>query len=509
MVRCDATTECVRSSAVSLELLAVATYGAALELPFIANSNPVVKTFAEMTMMQHSEHAAAFNAQATALGGAAQTQPNPKYTPIVEAAKPTLVGAGDVIMLAIALETVATQTYVKNASLLEDSPTKLLMASVSGVEAQHLATPPRGRRPAPLWQARADRDPHRSKAAARRRRQRLVPETVRGHRHGEPTPGRGRAMNTQDQDITAVDADAPGAPSTIPADGVRRGLLFGGMAAAVAAVAAACTSDGESSDTTLGGSTPSESVSTTAAASPSNCGDTASTAAGAGPDSTPTNTRAGGEESEEAPPEEPEGDEGQSSDGKNQEADVPVRENDVDGGRDPNTPTAKEPSAELAQDLAVVEFAAWLEVLAVNTYRRASLAADDGALGPVPLAVEEFIRTVMGHHQAALDELNRTLLLSGEPEMTTPDAELHAVVEEAFPATTDVPGAARLALMLEEPAAATYLAAIPVLKSPEAIAFAASIYPIDMQHASVLHFVLGEYPVPDVFGTVDKAASPI
>jgi len=42
--------------------------------------------------------------------------------------------------LATALETVATQTYVKNASLLEDSPTKELMASVTGVEAQHLAT---------------------------------------------------------------------------------------------------------------------------------------------------------------------------------------------------------------------------------------------------------------------------------------------------------------------------------------------------------------------------------
>jgi len=289
------------------------------------------------------------------------------------------------------------------------------------------------------------------------------------------------------------------------------------MAAAVAAVAAACSSDGESSDT-RGGSTPSESVSTTAAAtqatsassaSPSTGGDTASTAGGVSPDSTPTNTTAGGEESEEAPPEEPEGDEGQTSDGKNQEADVPVREGDVDGGRDPNNPTAKEPSAELAQDLAVVEFAARLEVLAVNTYRRASLAAVGGELGPVPRAVEEFIRTVMGHHQAALDELNRTLLLSGEPEMTTPNAELQAVVEEAFREITDVPGAARLALMLEETAAATYLAAIPVLKSPEAIAFAASIYPIDMQHASVLLFVLGEYPVPNVFGMVDKAASPI
>jgi len=130
----------ILQTAVSLELLAIATYGAALELPFIVNGNSVVRAFAETTMMQHSEHAAAFNAQAKALGGEEQTNPNPKYTPIVEGAKSKLLGPGDVVMLAITLETVATQTYVKNASLLTDSPTKLLMASVSGVEAQHLAT---------------------------------------------------------------------------------------------------------------------------------------------------------------------------------------------------------------------------------------------------------------------------------------------------------------------------------------------------------------------------------
>lgn len=130
----------ILQTAVSLELLAIVTYAAALELPFIANGNPVVKAFAETTMKQHTEHAAAFNAQAKALGGGEQSTTNPKYTPIVEAAKPTLEGPGDVVMLAIALETVATQTYVKNASLLADSPTKLLMASVSGVEAQHLST---------------------------------------------------------------------------------------------------------------------------------------------------------------------------------------------------------------------------------------------------------------------------------------------------------------------------------------------------------------------------------
>ncbi len=54
-------------------------------------------------------------------------------------------------------------------------------------------------------------------------------------------------------------------------------------------------------------------------------------------------------------------------------------------------------------------------------------------------------------------------------------------------------------------ASATYLAAIPKLQSPEGIGLAASIQPVAMQHAAVLHFVPGEYPVPDVFAKTDKA----
>ncbi|MBA2280787.1 MAG: ferritin-like domain-containing protein [Acidimicrobiia bacterium] len=130
----------ILQTAVSLETLAVATYGAALELDFIRDGNPVIITFAQTTMEQHGEHRDAFNAQTRSLGGAEQTQPNPKYAPIVEAAKPNLRAPGDVVMLAAAIEIVATQTYVKNASLLADPTTKALMASVTGVEAQHLAT---------------------------------------------------------------------------------------------------------------------------------------------------------------------------------------------------------------------------------------------------------------------------------------------------------------------------------------------------------------------------------
>lgn len=130
----------ILQTAVSLELLAVATYEAALTLPFIKDGNPVVKAFAETTMQQHAEHRAAFSAQTKALGGTDQTVPNPKYTPIVEQAKPTLQGPADVVKLAATLEEVATDTYLADLNLFTDVKSRWLMASVMGVECQHLAT---------------------------------------------------------------------------------------------------------------------------------------------------------------------------------------------------------------------------------------------------------------------------------------------------------------------------------------------------------------------------------
>jgi hypothetical protein len=127
-------------TAVSLELLAVATYGAALTLPFIKDGNPVIVTFAQTTMKQHDEHRQAFSAQTKALGGTDQTMTNPKYTPIVEAAKPTLMAPIDVVKLAATLEQVATETYLDDLNRYTDVTSRVLMASVMGVECQHLAT---------------------------------------------------------------------------------------------------------------------------------------------------------------------------------------------------------------------------------------------------------------------------------------------------------------------------------------------------------------------------------
>jgi hypothetical protein len=81
------------------------------------------------------------------------------------------------------------------------------------------------------------------------------------------------------------------------------------------------------------------------------------------------------------------------------------------------------------------------------------------------------------------------------------------MVDAAFAKVTDVTGAAQLALLLEQTAAATYQSAIPVLEEPAAIQLAGSIQIIDAQHAAILLFVLGQYPVPDTFGKLDKAVA--
>lgn len=166
------------------------------------------------------------------------------------------------------------------------------------------------------------------------------------------------------------------------------------------------------------------------------------------------------------------------------------------------------PSTEEATgDLAVAQLAASLEVLAVSTYGAALEAAGSGALGEVPPAVATFMTTAMEHHQSHLDAWNEVLQTADLRAVTESPRDLQATVDDELADVTDVVGAAELALLLEQTAAATYLAAIPELLDPAAIDLAASIHPIDMQHAAVLLFVLGEYPVPDTFAQTDMAYS--
>ena len=157
-------------------------------------------------------------------------------------------------------------------------------------------------------------------------------------------------------------------------------------------------------------------------------------------------------------------------------------------------------------DIKVANLAASLEVLAVGTYKAALDAATAKKLGEVPPAVGEFVTTAMAQHQMHLDAWNKVITGAGGKAVTEPNATLKPTVDTAFAAVKDVTGAAKLALMLEEIAAATYLSAQDVLTDKDAIMLAGSIQVIDAQHAAILHFVLGEYPVPDVFAKTTLAA---
>ncbi|HEY7931120.1 MAG TPA: ferritin-like domain-containing protein [Acidimicrobiales bacterium] len=137
----------ILQTAASIENLAVATYKAALALPYIggASANGVVTAFAKTTMGQHAEHAAAFNAAVRRLKGRPQTKPDPAFVPVVNKAVASLKGMSDanatlaVVGLALELENIAAETYVKNTSLVNATSNRALFASIMGVEAQHVS----------------------------------------------------------------------------------------------------------------------------------------------------------------------------------------------------------------------------------------------------------------------------------------------------------------------------------------------------------------------------------
>ena len=138
--------EMLQTSA-ALENAIVALYQAVSQLPYIGGEEvgPLLGSFVHTTLAQHIEHAEAFNAAITSLGGDPQDQPDPKYAGLVLSTLTGLSGltssaATDaVVALASTVENVAAQTYVANCSKLGDAGAKRVTASIMGVEAQHVA----------------------------------------------------------------------------------------------------------------------------------------------------------------------------------------------------------------------------------------------------------------------------------------------------------------------------------------------------------------------------------
>lgn len=151
-------------------------------------------------------------------------------------------------------------------------------------------------------------------------------------------------------------------------------------------------------------------------------------------------------------------------------------------------------SGALSGDLAVAAMAASLENLGVFAYNAGLQAAQAGKLGTVPPAVATFAKTAMAQHKDHAQAWNSVLTAAGKPAVTATDPALTPTVQQKFAQVKDVTGLAELALLIENVAAQTYQNGVGVLSSSKAIAVAATIQPVEMQHAAILYYALGRYP---------------
>ncbi|MFP5320111.1 MAG: ferritin-like domain-containing protein [Acidimicrobiia bacterium] len=127
-------------TAASVENVLVSAYDTILGLPsFTApTANGVVKNLLTTARDQHTQHAAACNELAQALGGRAQTGANAFLSGAVTRARSTLGDLASAVELALELEQTSAQTYQFDLGLLADVNARRMAASVMGVECQHV-----------------------------------------------------------------------------------------------------------------------------------------------------------------------------------------------------------------------------------------------------------------------------------------------------------------------------------------------------------------------------------
>lgn len=133
------TDQTIARTAASLEIFAVAVYDKAItNAEALTISDPVAKA-AVLFRSQHDEHAKAFNAAATQLGGQPYTEPNPAAAKAFEAQIAALKTEQDVLKFAFALEEIAAQTYQGVGMKLSTPALRQTAMTVGGVEARHMA----------------------------------------------------------------------------------------------------------------------------------------------------------------------------------------------------------------------------------------------------------------------------------------------------------------------------------------------------------------------------------
>lgn len=174
----------------------------------------------------------------------------------------------------------------------------------------------------------------------------------------------------------------------------------------------------------------------------------------------------------------------------------------------------KKPSSEPSsaaggsEDVESLMLNASLENLAVFAYGAALDAAPKGQFGKkVPAAIAEFATHAKKQHSDHADAFNAALKSAGAEPYTDPTPALTPTVKKLFADTDSIPKLAKLALTLENTAAATYIKQMGILTSADALSAVATIAPVERQHAAILSFVLGDYPVPDTFVKFTESAT--
>jgi hypothetical protein len=133
------TDQTIARTAASLENFAVAVYDKAIMNAAALKISDGVAKAAVLFKSQHTEHASAFNAAATQLGGQPYTDPNPTAAKAFEATIAALKTEQDVLKLAFGLEQIAAQTYQGVGMKLSTPKLRQTAMTIGGVEARHMA----------------------------------------------------------------------------------------------------------------------------------------------------------------------------------------------------------------------------------------------------------------------------------------------------------------------------------------------------------------------------------
>lgn len=131
----------------SLEALLVKAYQRTLALAAMQAmaTTAALKVLATTALSHHRSHLNLFNHSVEALGGQQQTSPDPRYESLLTGQLTQLAkmspenATSGVVELAITLESVAAETYVKNGPAFSSGRAREATASVTGIEAQHVA----------------------------------------------------------------------------------------------------------------------------------------------------------------------------------------------------------------------------------------------------------------------------------------------------------------------------------------------------------------------------------